>query len=222
MYMNIAIDGPAGAGKSTIARRVAKELGYLYVDTGAMYRAIALFLLRSGVDLSDEDAVSKQVKDCHVSIRYREGQQKVLLNGEDVSGLIRTEEVGNAASASSVYPEVRDQLTCLQRELSAQENLVMDGRDIGTTVLPHASLKIYLTASAKTRALRRAKEYEAQGKAFDLEQIQRDIEERDDRDMHRKISPLAQAKDAVRIDSSQMSIDQVVERILQLAEEEIK
>lgn len=219
MGMNIAIDGPAGAGKSTIARQLAEKLGYIYVDTGAMYRAIALYLLRSGVNLEDESAVAEGVRDCRVSLRHRDGRQEVLLNGEDVSHLIRTEEVGNAASASSVYPAVRDRLTKLQRELAARENLVMDGRDIGTTVLPHAPLKIYLTASAKTRAQRRAREYEREGVPYDLARIRRDIEDRDDRDMHREISPLIQAEDAIRIDSSEMTIEQVVDRILCLERE---
>ena len=160
---NIAIDGPAGAGKSTIAKLVAKKLDFIYVDTGAMYRAIALYLLRSGVDTADEAAVSEAVKNADITICYRDGAQQVILNGEDVSGLIRTEEVGNTASAVSVYPAVRAHLLELQRSLAASRNVIMDGRDIGTCILPDAEAKIYLTASSRVRAMRRYKELTEKG-----------------------------------------------------------
>ena len=155
---NIAIDGPAGAGKSTIAKMVAKKLNFIYVDTGAMYRAIALYLLRSGIDTADEAKVSEAVKNADITIRYQDGSQQVILNGEDVSGKIRTEEVGNTASATSVYPAVRAHLLELQRSLAASQNVIMDGRDIGTCILPDAQAKIYLTASSRVRAVRRYKE----------------------------------------------------------------
>ena len=213
---NIAIDGPAGAGKSTIAKLVAKKLDFIYVDTGAMYRAIALYLLRSGVDTADEAAVSEAVKNADITICYRDGAQQVILNGEDVSGLIRTEEVGNTASAVSVYPAVRAHLLELQRSLAASRNVIMDGRDIGTVVLPHAQVKIYLTASSMVRAKRRYDELTAKGESCDLGKIRQDIEDRDYRDMHRETSPLKQADDAVLVDTSDMTIEQVIDRIVEL------
>ena len=199
---NIAIDGPAGAGKSTIARLVAGKLGFVYVDTGAMYRAMALYFLRKGFDLKDEEKVGGACGEISVDIRYEDGEQQVLLNGENVSGLIRTEEVGNAASAVSVYPAVRAALLELQRTLARTNNVIMDGRDIGSLVLPDADCKIYLTASTKVRAVRRYKELEG-----------------DNRDMNRETAPLVQAEDAVYLDASAMSIDQVVEKIIDLARE---
>ena len=213
---NIAIDGPAGAGKSTIAKLVAKKLDFIYVDTGAMYRAIALYLLRSGVDTADEAAVSEAVKNADITICYRDGAQQVILNGEDVSGLIRTEEVGNTASAVSVYPAVRAHLLELQRSLAASRNVIMDGRDIGTVVLPHAQVKIYLTASSMVREKRRYDELTAKGESCNLEKIRQDIEDRDYRDMHRETSPLKQAEDAVLVDTSDMTIEQVIDRIVAL------
>ena len=213
---NIAIDGPAGAGKSTIAKLVAKKLDFIYVDTGAMYRAIALYLLRSGVDTADEAAVSEAVKNADITICYRDGAQQVILNGEDVSGLIRTEEVGNTASAVSVYPAVRAHLLELQRSLAGSRNVIMDGRDIGTVVLPNAQVKIYLTASSMVRARRRYDELTAKGETCDLEKIRQDIEDRDYRDMHRETSPLKQADDAVLVDTSDMTIEQVIDRIVEL------
>ena len=213
---NIAIDGPAGAGKSTIAKMVAKKLNFIYVDTGAMYRAIALYLLRSGIDTANEAAVSEAVKNADITIRYQDGSQQVILNGEDVSGKIRTEEVGNTASATSVYPAVRAHLLELQRSLAASRNVIMDGRDIGTVVLPHAQVKIYLTASSMVRAKRRYDELTAKGESCDLEKIRQDIEDRDYRDMHREVSPLVQAEDAVLVESSDMTIEQVVEAITKL------
>ncbi len=218
-YFNIAIDGPAGAGKSTIARKAAGLLGFVYVDTGAMYRAMALHVLREGIDPANEAAVSRACGQADVSIRYQDGAQQVLLNGENVSGLIRTEEVGKTASAVSAYMPVREKLTELQKKLAASENVIMDGRDIGTCVLPQAPAKIYLTASVEVRAQRRFKELAEKGTDCDLEEIKRDIADRDWKDMHREHAPLKQAEDAVVVDSSQMTIDQVVEAILAVARE---
>lgn len=218
-HFNIAIDGPAGAGKSTIARRAAGQLGFVYVDTGAMYRAMALYFLRKGINPADEEAVSRTCSEAEVSIRYQDGAQQVLLNGEDVSGQIRTEEVGKTASVVSAYMPVREKLTELQKELAARENVIMDGRDIGTCVLPQAPAKIYLTASVEVRALRRFRELTEKGEACDLEEIKKDIADRDWKDMHREHAPLKQAEDAVVVDSSNMTIDQVVEAILAVAKE---
>lgn len=212
-HMNIAIDGPAGAGKSTIAKRLAKELGYIYVDTGAMYRAMAYYFLTHDIAPEDEAAITAACPSISVTIRYEDGEQQVVLNGENVNGVIRTEEVGNMASATSVYPVVREKLTDLQRRLAAEADVIMDGRDIGTCVLPDAQVKIYLTASIKARAKRRYDELAAKGAACDFDEVERDIADRDDRDMHREVSPLRQAKDAVPVDSSDMGIDEVVEAI---------
>ncbi|MBQ1901744.1 MAG: (d)CMP kinase [Lachnospiraceae bacterium] len=217
--MNIAIDGPAGAGKSTIAKRVSKKLGYVYVDTGAMYRTMALYFLRNKIDGSDEAAVSASLDDVSVEIKYVDGEQKVLLNKEDVTGLIRTEEVGNMASATSKYSAVREKLLELQRDLARKMDVVMDGRDIGTTILPDAEVKIYLTASVDARGQRRYDELKARGVECDLEQIKKDIEDRDYRDMHREVSPLKQAADAYYLDSSDMDIDEVTEAIIQRIKE---
>ena len=216
MSYNIAIDGPAGAGKSTIAKLVAKKRGYIYVDTGAMYRAMALYLLRTGVDISDRAVIAKACQNADISIAYQKGEQVVLLNGENVNAYLRTEEVGNMASVSSAVPEVRKKLVELQQELAAKEDVVMDGRDIGTVVLPNADVKVYLTASTHTRAMRRFLELQEKGQMADLEKIEADIADRDYRDMHRETSPLRQAEDAVLVDSSEMTIEQVVERILSL------
>ena len=220
MSMNVAIDGPAGAGKSTIARRVAEKLGYVYVDTGAMYRAMALFFLNKEIDVSDARAIEKACDDIEISIVYEDGQQKVLLNGEDVTGRIRDEKVGNTASVTSTYGCVREKLVALQRQLASRADVIMDGRDIGTCVLPEAQVKVYLTASVEVRAKCRYQELEKKGEACRLEEIEQDIRERDERDMHRKISPLRQAEDAVLVGSSDMTIHQVVERIVALCEEE--
>ena len=219
MSFNIAIDGPAGAGKSTIAKKVASRFGYIYVDTGAMYRAMALFLLREGVDPADEKAVSERSGEADITIRYVDKEQVVFLNGENVNGLIRTEEVGNMASATSVNGNLRKKLVELQQKLAAQENVVMDGRDIGTVVLPDAQLKVYLTASVEVRADRRFKELTEKGGSCDLEKIKEDIRDRDHRDMTREISPLKQAEDAILVDSSDMTIQEVVDKISQLAAE---
>lgn len=217
--MNIAIDGPAGAGKSTIAKKLAKEMGYVYVDTGAMYRAMALYFLENGMDASNEAEISAASEKVDISIRYQDGEQQVILNGENVNGKIRREEVGNMASSTSVYPTVRKKLVALQQKLAATTDVIMDGRDIGTCVLPNAEVKIYLTASSITRAKRRYDELQAKGEDCDLEAIQKDIEDRDYRDMHRETSPLKQAEDAVLVDSSEMNIDEVVEAIRKICQE---
>ena len=217
MTYNIAIDGPAGAGKSTIAKRVSGELSFIYVDTGAMYRSIALYLLRKDISATDVEAVKVALEDIEIAIQYVNGEQHVLLNGEDVSGQIRTEEVGNMASKSSALPCVRAKLLELQKKLAREHDVVMDGRDIGTNILPDAQLKIYLTASVDTRASRRYKELIEKGTDCDLEALKKDIEQRDYQDMHRETAPLMQAKDAVYLDSSDMTIDQVVEKIKSLA-----
>ena len=214
--MNIAIDGPAGAGKSTIAKKVAKKMGYIYVDTGAMYRAMALFMIKQGIDPSDAPSIEEACKIADISIEYRDGEQVVLLNGENVNAYLRTEEVGNMASVTSVNAKVREKLVELQQKLAKTKDVVMDGRDIGTVVLPNAEVKVYLTASSLVRAQRRALELEAKGESTDLSKIEADIIERDNRDMTRAISPLKQAEDATLIDSSYMTIDEVVVAILNL------
>ncbi len=216
MAFNVAIDGPAGAGKSTIAKSVAAELNFIYVDTGAMYRAIALYLIRNGVKADEKALISEKCKEAKVSIQYADGKQVVLLNGEDVNPYIRTEEVGNMASASSTNPDVRAQLLDLQRELAANNNVIMDGRDIGTNILPNAQVKIYLTASIEVRAKRRYNELVAKGLDCDLKEIEKDIAERDERDMNREIAPLKQAEDAVYLDTSDMSIEDVKSAIIDL------
>ncbi len=207
----IAIDGPAGAGKSTIAKQIAAKLNYIYVDTGAMYRAMALFLLRQKVRPEETEKISTLCEEADITIRYENGEQVVLLNGENVNGLIRTEEVGNMASGSSVNPKVREKLVKLQQALAREENVVMDGRDIGTCVLPDAKVKVYLTAGVSVRARRRFDELTARGEPCSLSEIEADIRERDHKDMTREISPLRQAEDAVLIDTSDMTIDQAVD-----------
>lgn len=217
--MNIAIDGPAGAGKSTIAKRSAKELSFIYVDTGAMYRAIALYLLRNDVSPEDDAALKKALSGINIRIAYEDGAQQVYLNDENVSTEIRKEEVGNTASLAATKAPVREKLLALQRDLAASADVLMDGRDIGTNVLPNAELKIYLTASVDVRAERRRKELEEKGETPDIDKIRADIEARDYQDMHRDIAPLKQADDAVWIDSSDMTIEEVVARIVSLAKE---
>ena len=215
----VAIDGPAGAGKSTIAKELSKKLGVIYVDTGAMYRAMALFLIRQGIKSSETEEISKKCEEADISISFENGQQVVTLNGENVNGLIRTEEVGNMASASSPNPDVRKKLVALQRKLASEKSVVMDGRDIGTVVLPNAKVKVYLTASSAVRAKRRYDELTAKGESCDIEKIEADIIERDHRDMTREISPLRQADDAVLVDTSDMSIAEVQERLLNICRE---
>ena len=205
MSYNIAIDGPAGAGKSTIARKLAADLGYVYVDTGAMYRAMAYFFIQNNIASDDEKAIADACKDVDVTIQYKDNEQQVILNGENVNGVIRNEEVGNMASATSVYPVVRTKLVELQRQLAERENVIMDGRDIGTVVLPNANVKIYAV-----RAKRRYDELTAKGVECNIKEIEQDIIDRDYRDMHRETSPLKQADDAVLLDSSDLDIDGVV------------
>ena len=217
MGFNIAIDGPAGAGKSTIAKLAAKELGFIYIDTGAMYRTIALYLLREHVDCEDEQALSDALRSIEVEISYTDGVQQLILNGENVTDLIRTEEVSQMASISSAKPQVRQKLLQLQRTAAKKYDVIMDGRDIGTVILPDAQLKIYLTASIEERARRRYMEMQEKGIECDLHEIEADIAERDERDMNREVSPLKQAEDAVLIDSSHMTITDVCEKICELA-----
>ena len=213
MY-SIAIDGPAGAGKSTIAKTIAKKLEFIYVDTGAMYRAMALFFIRSKIDDTDEAVIDAACKNIKVSIAYENGMQQVILNGENVTGQIRAEEVGNMASKTSAYPSVRAALLDLQRDLAKTADILMDGRDIGTNVLPDADLKIYLTASVEVRAKRRYDELIEKGQEADLAVIEEDIKKRDHQDMTRDIAPLKQAEDAVLVDSSGMTIEEVVDTVL--------
>lgn len=215
----IAIDGPAGAGKSTIARLIAKRRGMIYVDTGAMYRAMALYFIRKGIRPDETERISQECENADITIRYENQEQVVYLNGENVNAYLRTEEVGNMTSQSSVNPKIRQKMVKLQHKLAEEESVVMDGRDIGTCVLPNADVKIYLTASSTVRAKRRFEELTAKGETPDFDSIEADIKERDYRDMHREISPLRQAEDAVLVDSSDMTIEEVVEKILAIAEE---
>ena len=219
MSYNIAIDGPAGAGKSTIAKLLARELGYIYVDTGAMYRAMACYFLQNGIPAEDEAKITDACAGVDVTISYRDGEQQVILNGENVTGKIRTEEVGKMASTVSVYPVVRAKLVELQRALAKTENVIMDGRDIGTVVLPDADVKIYLTASSAVRAKRRYEELTEKGVDCNLEEIEKDIIDRDYRDMHREVSPLKQAEDAVLLDTSELDIDGVVREMKRIIAE---
>lgn len=216
MSYNVAVDGPAGAGKSTIAKAVAKKMNLIYVDTGAMYRAMALFMIREGIDKNDAEAISNKCKEADITIGYENGEQVVYLNGDNVNAYLRTEEVGNMASMTSPNPAVREKLTELQKKLAATSDVIMDGRDIGTVVLPDAQTKIYLTASSMVRAKRRFDELTAKGESCDIDKIKADIEERDYRDMHRDISPLKQADDAVLVDTSDMTIEEVIEKIIEI------
>lgn len=214
MGYNIAIDGPAGAGKSTIAKLVAKEKGYIYVDTGAMYRGLSIYFLDQNLREGDTEAIIDACESVDVTISYEDGKQQVFVNGENVTGRLRQEAVGNMASKVSAIPQVREALLELQRNLAKTSDVIMDGRDIGTCILPNADLKIYLTASAYTRAKRRYEELQEKGVSCDLKEIEEDIKERDYRDMTRKVSPLKQAEDAILVDSSDMTIDEVVEKII--------
>ena len=216
MGYNVAIDGPAGAGKSTIAKLVAKEKGYIYVDTGAMYRGLAIHFLDKGIQPQETEKVIEACKDAEVTIAYEDAVQHVYLNGKDISSRLRNEEVGNMASVTSAIPEVRKKLLELQQNLAKTQNVIMDGRDIGTCVLPHADVKVYLTASVETRAKRRYQELQEKGEDCNLEEIAHDIEERDRRDMTREIAPLKQAEDAVLVDSSDMTIAEVLKTIVDL------
>lgn len=217
MGYKIAIDGPAGAGKSTIAKAIAKKLGFIYVDTGAMYRAMALFIMNEGIDPEDTEAVNKKCKEADITIRYDNGEQTVLLNGENVNGMIRTQQVGNMASLTSPNTEVRKKLVELQQKLAADKDVVMDGRDIGTCVLPDAEIKVFLTAASRVRAERRYKELIEKGEDCDIGVIEEEIIKRDHRDMTREISPLKAADDAVFIDSSYMSVEEVADTVIGMA-----
>ena len=210
MSINVAIDGPAGAGKSTIARMLAKELDYIYVDTGAMYRAMALYMIEQKTDIENMDAVRSACDVITIDIRYSNGEQQVILNGKNVNGFIRTEAVSEMSSKISAIPEVREKLLSLQRSLASAENVIMDGRDIGTHVLPNADVKIFLTADAHVRAVRRYEEFIAKGISCTLDGVEKEVVERDERDMNRAVAPLKQAEDAVRVDTSDMTIQEVV------------
>lgn len=214
--ISVAIDGPAGAGKSTVARAAAKELGYIYVDTGALYRAVGLYMLQHGISVSDEDAVVKELSTLQVSLEFRGGEQHVLLCGEDVSAQIRTPEVSMAASAVSAMQPVRSFLFDLQKNMAKTNNVIMDGRDIGTVVLPEAQVKIFLTASVEARAKRRLAEHEARGEKIDFDELVREIETRDYNDSHRAAAPLKQAEDAVLVDTTDLSFEESVEKIISL------
>ena len=218
MSYNIAIDGPAGAGKSTIAKLIAKKKGFVYVDTGAMYRAMALYFLEESISADDSEKIAAAAEHVDVTISYENGEQIVWLNGRNVNGLIRTEEVSKMASKSSTNGAVRKKLVELQQALAKKESVVMDGRDIGTCVLPDADVKVYLTASSRVRAERRYKELQAKGEACDLDVIEKDIIDRDYQDMHRELSPLKQADDAALLDSSDMTIEQVADAIIKMCD----
>lgn len=218
MGYNIAIDGPAGAGKSTIAKLVAKEKGYIYVDTGAMYRGLAIHFLNRGLLKEDAAGIVAACEDADITLGYEDGMQQIYLNGANVTGKLREEAVGNMASASAAIPEVRAKLLELQRTLAKEKDVVMDGRDIGTHVLPDADLKVFLTASVQTRAKRRYEELKEKAVSCILEEIEVDIQERDQRDMDRETAPLRQAEDAVFLDSSELSIEEVVAQILEIGQ----
>lgn len=215
---NIAIDGPAGAGKSTIAKIAAKKLGFIYVDTGAMYRAIALYFIRNGISSDNEATISEMCPNIDISIEYQNKKQIVLLNGENVNAFIRTEQVSMMTSDISKYAAVRSKLLDIQRNLARTKDVIMDGRDIGTYVLPDAEIKIYLTASTSERAKRRYKEQTAHGIICDIKQIEQDIAIRDEQDMNREIAPLRQAKDAVYLDTSNLTINQAVDAVINIYE----
>ena len=216
-YISVAVDGPAGAGKSSVSKAVAKSLGYTYIDTGAMYRAVALFAINNGIDAKNEtEKLVSHLNEVEIDIKYTDDGQQIYLLGENVSKRIREEDVSVGASNVAVIPEVRKKLVELQRKMAESANVIMDGRDICSYVLPNADVKVYLTASVECRAMRRFKELEGKGEACDFEQIRQDIQERDERDMTREIAPLKQAEDATLIDSSEMGIDDVVKAIIAL------
>ena len=217
--VSIAIDGPSGAGKSTLARRLAAELGYVYVDTGAMYRSIGLYTLRAGADCGNEAAVAALLPKISLSLEYQDGAQHILLNGEDVSDAIRTPEVSMAASAVSAIPAVRKFLFSLQTGMAERYNVIMDGRDIGTVVLPNAQVKVFLTASAEERARRRCREMEQKGTPVDYEQTLREIRQRDEQDMNRETAPLKPAEDSVLLNTSDLDFEGAVQRLLEIVRE---
>ena len=216
MGYKVAIDGPAGAGKSTIARLAAEELGFVYVDTGAMYRGLAVFFLDRGISPMEPEKMEEACKEAQVTIRYEDGSQQLYLNVTNITGRLREEAVGNMASRCAAVPAVRKKLLELQRKLAEDADVIMDGRDIGTCVLPDADVKVFLTASVETRAMRRYRELEEKGERAVLEEIMADIKERDERDSNRKIAPLKKAQDAVLVDSSDMTIPEVVQTIVSL------
>lgn len=220
--VSVAIDGPSGAGKSSLAKRLAKELGYVYVDTGAMYRSIGLYGMRAGADLKDEAAMAALLPDIRIRLAYQDGSQHIFLNEEDVSEAIRAEEVGMAASSVSPHPPVRAFLLDTQREMARSQNVLMDGRDIGTVVLPDATVKIYLTASSKARAQRRQKELLEKGMKADFETVLKDIEQRDWQDTHRETAPLRQAEDAVLVDTSELDFEQSFEALKKVILDRVK
>ncbi|MGN0662938.1 MAG: (d)CMP kinase [Faecalibacterium sp.] len=220
--VSVAIDGPAGAGKSTLARRLAAELGYIYVDTGAMYRAIGLYALRAGKDPKDNAAVDALLPDIRLRLASIEGEQHIYLNDEDVSSAIRTEQAGMAASAVGANPTVRAFLLELQRDMARTQDVLMDGRDIGTVVLPDASVKIFLTASPEARAERRWKEYQAKGVDLSFEKVLSDVKQRDEQDMHRAAAPLRQAEDAVLLDTSALDFEQSLNAMKQIIAEKLR
>lgn len=222
MAHSIAIDGPAGAGKSTIAKKAAAKLGFTYVDTGAMFRAMAVYFIDNGIAPDDVQAIAKACDGITIEIEYIDGQQQIILNGENITGRLRNEETGNMASSIAVYPAVRNKLLELQRKIAFSKDVIMDGRDIGTCVLPDATCKIYLTASVATRAARRYRELVGKNIPADMEAIAKDIEDRDYRDMHRETAPLKQADDAVLIDSSDMDIEQVTDAVIAVYEAALK
>ena len=216
--MKIAIDGPAGAGKSSIAKLVAKKLSFVYVDTGAMFRTVAYYFLSQGKDPSDAEMVTEECEKISISIEYKDGAQHIFLDGTDVSTEIRQEEVGKNASVVAKNQAVRNRLLALQRQMAEKQDVIMDGRDIGTVVLPDAQVKIYLTASSSVRAERRYKELVEKGESCNLKKIEEDIIARDEQDMNREIAPLKQAEDAVLVDSSYMTIEEVVDKIIEIVE----
>ena len=218
-FMNVAIDGPAGAGKSTIAKACAKELGYIYVDTGAMYRGIALYMVDHKIRPTDIEAVKQALLDVNVTLRYEDGKQLLIVNGQDVSDRIRTPEVSAAASLFSAIPEVRKALLDLQHDIAEKNNVLMDGRDIGTVILRQAQVKIYLDASPEIRGKRRYDELVLKGESVVLEDIIEDVKQRDYQDMHRETSPLKKADDAIVVDSSYMTIEEVQNKIVSLVRE---
>ncbi|ONI46041.1 cytidylate kinase [Candidatus Epulonipiscioides gigas] len=219
--MIIAIDGPAGAGKSTVAREIAKKLSWIYIDTGAMYRAVALCAINKGIDLTDINSIIKEVNDIQIDISHIDKEQHILLNKEDVTSQIRTSEISNGASQVAIIPEVREKLVDLQRQLANKDNVIMDGRDIGSVVFPNAQLKIFLTASSEERANRRYKEQLEKGKTITYNEVLNEINDRDNVDLTRAVSPLIQASDAILIDTTQNTSDMVINRILDLTKDKL-
>lgn len=218
---SIAIDGPAGSGKSTVAKQIAKKLNIVYIDTGAMYRAVGLYCLRNGIDYDDSEKVNVVLENINITIELLKGEQRIYLNGENVTQEVRTQQAGKAASAVGTILAVREKLVQLQRELSKGQNVIMDGRDIGTNVLPDATVKIYLDASVEQRTKRRCNELEQKGEHYNVEQVKKEIIQRDENDKNRKYNPLKKAEDAFVIDSSCMSVEQVVDRIFNIVNSRI-